>query len=68
MSEESGAVVKLTSETFCVNLVKSGANKPDWDLCLVIVCTTVSEKSDDLRVEKQDEFTHEIQSLFTFRR
>lgn len=66
MSEESGAVVKLTSETFSVNLVKLGVNKPICELCLVVVCTTVREKSDDLRVEKRDEFTHEIQRRFTF--
>lgn len=41
-------------------------HKPVCNLCLIIVCTTTSEKSDKLHIEKREEFLHEHQRLFTF--
>lgn len=35
-------------------------------VCLMIVFMTISDKSDKLHIEKQEDFQHEVQGLFTF--
>jgi len=55
-------VTQRCSELIC----ELEVHKPVYNLCLMIVCTTTSEKSDKLYIAKQDEFLHEVQRLFTF--
>ena len=41
-------------------------HKPVFNLCLMAVCPTTSEKMDKLHTEKGEEVQHEIPRLFMF--